>query len=228
MSKKQHNEGEDRINLLEKQVVQLQSQVEFLASMWSASLEAQIADLQNKVDGTNTKYRTLFDMAFKTMPNSKFVEYLRTIDDYNIYFELLPQIASRFLVILTVKDTPGDFMPKAVLKAIIDSKFSGFRTDLWRTYVGIVAKNKVICDKYGQGEQKSSYTHNSMSGDLSIVASSEPWRNGNKTEIIINGNNYALNNRGVNMVVYCLDGKKVLDRVSFDSHVKGQYLFKRG
>ena len=230
MSKNKQNkeEKEERINLLEAKVADLQSQVEFLASMWSATLEAQIADLQNKVDGTNIKYRTLFDVAFATMANAKFAEYLKKVDDYNIYFELLPQITRRYLVILTVKDTPGEHMPKAVLKAIIDSRFSGFRTNLWRTYVGIIAQDKVICNKYAEGEQKCFYTYNSMGGDLSIMASSEPWRNGNKTDIIINDKNYALNHRGVNIVVYDLNDKKVIDRVSFDSHVKGQYIFRRG
>ncbi|MCL2593720.1 MAG: hypothetical protein FWD82_10220 [Defluviitaleaceae bacterium] len=190
-------------------------------------LQVQIIDLQNSLDRLNLKYNILYGHVFNALPNETLIEFFRSINDYNQYFELLPIAAKRFLVVLTVKDTAGDNMPPNVLKAILDAGFSNFRIDLWRTYVGAIIKGHVLSDTFAEFEEPCSYSYATLDNDFTILAESKAWRRGNNGNILINGKNVAVNLRGVNIVIYDQLDKTIIDSIAFDSHDKGHFTFKR-
>lgn len=218
----------ERISVLEAQIAELQEQMSFVSTFWSFSLDAQIVDLQNELTEANKRCEVLHNLVFSTLSSGDLAKYLSQLRDYSLYFQLLPILTQRFLVILTVKDTPGDCMPTNILKNILDAKFTNFRTDLWRTYVGVIAKGEVLCDTFAEMEQRCFYTYKDLvKQDFSFTARSEPWRNGNRGDIIINGKDYAVNQRGVNIVIYDLEQRRVIDSVAFDSHDESEITFRR-
>ena len=55
----------------------------------------------------------------------------------------------------------------------------------------------------------------------SFVVSSKAWRQGNTSEIKINGVEYSVNQRGINIVIYDKDKHEVWDSIAFDGHDYG-------
>ena len=56
-------------------------------------------------------------------------------------------------------------------------------------------------------------------GDTKIKIKSEAFRKGNKALIQVAGRDYSQNKRGINIVVCDAFDGKVLDSVSYDSHI---------
>lgn len=150
---------------------------------------------------------------------------LRSEEDPLRWFELLGHAAKNFLVILTVKDTPGDNMPDPIKGAIRRAGFGRFRTDLWRTYVGVLYRGRLAFQQTREKEARTDFSYRSIFRPLVIEATSQAWRKGNRGDIRINGENLAVNFRGVNVLVYDVESGHVLDSIGYDSHEKGKECF---
>ncbi|MEY8444314.1 hypothetical protein AALA52_08730 [Lactococcus ileimucosae] len=59
------------------------------------------------------------------------------------------------------------------------------------------------------------------------MVKSEPLRAGNRAEIIVDGIDYAVNKRGVNIVVFDFVAKKLIDSVAFDMHDPEMKVYRR-
>lgn len=207
-------------------------QVEEAAEALSAPVEkdavqVQIEELKMQIDELKQRCDSFYAIAFNTMDNETFGNMLRNEHDYTRWFEMLSIACKRFLVLLTVKDTAGDAMPLGIIKSIVDSGFANFRNDLWRSYIGVINKGDILCDLHGEKEQPISYSYKSLDKSVNIQCASEPWRNGNRGDIVINANNFAVDMRGVNVVVYDVENKKAVDSVAFDSHENDNFRFER-
>ena len=190
-------------------------------------LKMQYIELQQRFDVIEQEFKIQSSLYMKTISDSNFASMLKETNDYNTWFKLLPEACKRFLVVLTVKDTPGDSMPDFVYKSVIESGFTNFRKDLWNTYVGIIYQNSVWCNDRHTNEEKTSYLYESLDRKFVLHAHSEAWTNGNKGDISINGKQLSVNIRGLNIVVYDLKNNKLIDSVGFDSHEQRNYIFKR-
>ena len=86
-------------------------------------------------------------------------------------------------------------------------------------YVGVLSFGAVVCDQVGREQEAPvNVEFSDEARQLSLEVSSMAWRQGNKSEIKINGVDYSTNIRGLNFVVYDLQEQHVVDAVGFDCH----------
>ena len=141
---------------------------------------------------------------------------LETETDVTTYIRLLEQVKDKYLVLFCVRDTPGDYLPEKALSAVRDFGFSHFSKELWRMYIGVSNCGEILCDE--AGEAREAPVHYRREGKPALTLSSLAWRQGNKAEILIDGVDYAVNVRGLNIVVYDIQNNKLIDSVGFDYH----------
>ncbi|MBR3458553.1 MAG: hypothetical protein IKH16_10450 [Selenomonadaceae bacterium] len=151
---------------------------------------------------------------------------LRREKDAEGWFGRLKEAAANFLVVLTVKDTAGNSMPGSIQEKIRGAGFDQFKNDLWRTYIGVILQGRTAFQEFHENEARTDYSFDALDGTLSIQATSQAWNQGNCGDIFLNGRNYAVGLRGVNIVVYDTESGQVLDSIGFDSHEAGNMSFR--
>lgn len=170
---------------------------------------------QKKVRDLSKQVEILTEIIVKGADESLFEEMLHRETDPCRYIGLLKEKKAKYLIILCVRDTPGNCLPDNAVQAIHEIGFTNFSKELWRMYIGISSLGEVICNLAGESrEAPVNYQCNSPRLSVSSMA----WRQGNQAEITINGINYSANMRGINIVVYDLHREKVIDSVGFDCH----------
>ena len=147
------------------------------------------------------------------------IEILRQKTDLCEYLQTLKSVKKDYLILLSVRDTPGNNIPDKAIQALHELGLGKFSKELWRMYIGIINQGQVVCDISGnEREAPVSYTCSNPLYGMDISVSSMAWRQGNKAEIIINDTDYSVNIRGINIVVYDTQNKKLIDSVGFDYH----------
>ncbi|MBP1566280.1 MAG: hypothetical protein J6A58_11050 [Oscillospiraceae bacterium] len=209
-------------------------------------VNAKILSVQEKYDNidrmkTRIMYKDFYNLKsqynkLSDIINSIIVEnnnflirkrFFSTIIEVDLYFDLLFKMRSDYLLLFSVKDTPSGHLNKETIDMIRDLGFKKFTTKLWQMYVGIIDCGNVIIDETGNApEDNVEINWCNEFNDLEIFISSKAWRNGNKSEIIINGMDYSTNVRGINLVVYDKLNCKVIDSVGIDAYNK-DICFKR-
>ena len=84
------------------------------------------------------------------------------------------------------------------------------------SYIAILNNGHLVWEQHNY--EKETMCNVEVDG-LKIIAESKLYRLGNATHININANDYAINKRGLNIVVYDKTYKSVIDSVCFDTHV---------
>lgn len=133
------------------------------------------------------------------------------------YLDCLKDNTRGNIIVISVKDTPGlalNSFVSAGLKAL------GLKTELvgqhGHSYIAVINGGKVIFEKLGENEDPTIF--DKEFGNHKLHITSRVYRNGNEAIIEINGKNYAVNSRGLNIVVYNKTAKKAVDSVCFDTH----------
>lgn len=140
------------------------------------------------------------------------------------YIELLGRLKGSYLIILSVRDTPGDCLPEEAVRLVRELGFTKFTKELWRMYAGVSNRGEILCDAAGESREAPVSFQSRDGAALSV--SSMAWRQGNKAEIAVNGTDYSVNLRGLNFVVYDLENQRLVDSAGFDCHT-GQWRFQR-
>ncbi len=172
--------------------------------------------LLNRLD----KYETILKAVTKANDNEYIKVALQKCDDLFCYIQLLALIKNNYIVALAVKDTPGDNLSSEIIGEIHALGFRGFTSELWRTYVGVIDNGNCVCDLLNKArEEPVSFSCADLASGCNIQISSMAWRHGNKAEIIIDNIDYAVNMRGINIVVFDASKKQLIDSVAFDYHI---------
>lgn len=154
--------------------------------------------------------------------NQNTIDTISFENNFENYLKILLKIKGEYGIALSVRDTPGNMLPDSVVKSIKEIGFSNFEKYLWNAYVGLLIKGEVICDIRSEDSEEepanAEFLYESDKYNIQLV--SQPWKNGNKGEIVINGVNYSNNIRGINIVVFDLKDGRVIDSVGFDSHTR--------
>lgn len=153
-------------------------------------------------------------------------EMLVGTSDFFAYLDIIKMMLPDYLIILSVKDTPGNKLNGEILKKIHDIGFCGFTKELWRMYIGISNKGNIVCDAVSK-EPEERVDYEEQSATINISVSSEAWRRGNSCKIVVDNKDFAVNKRGINLVVYDIDNHRLVDSVCYDAHSSEQGIFSR-
>ncbi len=148
------------------------------------------------------------------------VSVLRKTTDLDSYLEIVRLIQKKYLVLLAVKDTPGKQISDSNLKKIFDMGFTNFTREVWTAYIGVSHKSAVLCNMTAE-EKCRPIDFKVDAGGISVELQSKPFKAGNQAAIKINAADYAVNKRGINIVVFDTDTMQMIDSVSFDTHLPG-------
>lgn len=144
---------------------------------------------------------------------------LSKIMDINEYLDILNQIKNNVLIIVAVKDNAGHFLDEKIQDGL---RKIGLTQSLIHEgmvgYVAVINNGMVICEQKSPKDGTEEYS-GTVDGKK-IFLLSKPYLSGNTSSIQIDGIEYSNNARGLNFVVYDNLSKQVIDRVSFDTHVK--------
>ncbi len=144
-------------------------------------------------------------------------ERLQLISSFKKYIHELQNIDKA--IIISVRDTPGHKITPELSRMLQNL---GLNEDLhakhWHSYAAVIYKKHVLFEKLS-AENAVYYETEIL--DNNITVSSAALKHGNKARIEINNKEYSINGRGLNIVVYDLLGKNLIDSVCFDSHVNG-------
>ncbi len=134
------------------------------------------------------------------------------------YLDVLYMLRDKISVLIAVRDTSGGGVEdNFLLRKLKRLGFYKYPAKLWRMYVGIIFRGTVLVD-YAPDKARDAAIIEHKIGDLEIKLQSEAYPDGDKAVIEINGNDYAKNKRGINIVVCNATDGKVLDSISYDMY----------
>lgn len=149
---------------------------------------------------------------------------LQNTRDYSLYLKTLSALKERYLIILSIKDTPAK-ISDSVLKLVKEIGFSNLTNEMHRTYIGIIDRGNVIYNLSADAAKIPMETETVIS-DTEICVVSEPKGSGN-SKIIINGVDYSMNGRGLNIVVYDFETKSVVDSSTYDCYTDNPQFYHK-
>ena len=140
-----------------------------------------------------------------------------SVSDIYLYLEELKKQQKDCLIIVAVKDTPGFQLNEKIANLLAQLGLTiSLVNKHWHSYIGILNGRKVIYEKISSTEEPVTF-HGKISKFI-LDVESRSLHAGNYAKIEIDGKNYSVNRRGLNIV--CLSKKQhcLLDSVSFDTH----------
>lgn len=161
--------------------------------------------ISNKIVASEKKY-PLSNVELELLSTDSCLEYLDKL-----------KVLSDCVVFLTVKDTVGSWFKQEIQSKMFDL---GLTENLIKKYtvgyIAIVKEGVVIHEKCSQRDGYEVYFGNMDYVDVAIISKS--YKTGNMASICINGKDYAVNRRGLNIVVFDLNRNAVIDSIAFDTH----------
>ena len=140
-----------------------------------------------------------------------------SISDIYLYLEELRRNQKDLFIIVAVKDTPGFHLNKHIDELLNQL---GLTTSLekkhWHSYIGILNGKKVIYERISSSEEAVTFTGKVSKFNLHVESHS--FHAGNFAKIEVDGKDYSINRRGLNIVCFSKREKCLLDSVSFDTH----------
>jgi hypothetical protein len=183
------------------------------------TMEAAVVSTTKSQTELKTELKALLATDVQESPSVS----LKAEKNLRSYLRLLKGLSKRYTILIAVKDTPGAFLTDEIaagIKALglsADLSFeNGMKRQYHRTYIGAIDRGQVVCETLSKQIEPSYYraTRNGVSYDVVSKAYI-----GNIAEIKIDGIDYATNRRGLNIVVFDLMTKTVIDSVCFDAQV---------
>lgn len=142
-------------------------------------------------------------------------------DNFIRYVEKLSQFRG-YLVVVCVKDTIGFCVERDGYRALrrmgLKKLGDGSKYDQnhWRGYVAMIVNGKVVYEKlapYNQSVLAKKKIHG-----IRVEAFSSPYEASDEASIKIDGQEYCVNERGLNFVVVDLVNRVLVDSIAFDTH----------
>ena len=164
-------------------------------------------------------YETMGSLFHKKLREAE----LRACANFNAYLDKLIALDKNdYTIFIAVKDIQGFSLTAEMTEKL---KTLGFdRADIllehiYHSFIGVIADNRVWCQKIGYNEEPSHYEKVINGQKISI--DSKMWLNnaGNLASIKLGTIDYAKNVRGFNFVIVDKQEGAVIDSVAFDTHV---------
>lgn len=140
------------------------------------------------------------------------------ITEFTKYLDCLSRVKGKYIVCISVKDTPG-----VIFKPEFDPflKNLGVSTSLvkkhWRPYIAVIDTGRTIYEKLGDISEQ--LIHEVIINGIRIRMTSAGFKSANLSEIIVNDEDFSQNRRGLNFVIIDKKTGMVVDSVCFDTNV---------
>lgn len=145
---------------------------------------------------------------------------LNYVTDIYSYLNVLNNIKERVGIVISVKDTSGLLYNNSIDTYM---KKIGNTYNLvgkhWRSYVMLSVNGVLLYEKMNDDGESIEYKQNI--GLHCVEVFSSIFKHENTARIMIDGVDYAVNRRGLNIVVFDTQNFKVIDSVVFDTHATG-------
>ncbi len=141
----------------------------------------------------------------------------RNINNLNDYLQKIDK--KNYSAFFAVKDIQGFCLTEEHIR---NMKKLGFnQTDLllehaYHNFIGVIHNGNVIYEYVGDDELSE---YEDMIEAFNIKVQSGTLESGDIASIMLNGTEYAVNGRGINIVIFDNDRQRVLDSVAFDTHI---------
>ncbi|MDR0411310.1 MAG: hypothetical protein LBH75_04975, partial [Treponema sp.] len=139
------------------------------------------------------------------------------------YLKALKGFGKRYMILTAIKDTTGVFLTDGLadgMRALGFEKDLSFERGLKKqhhhTYIGVIDRGEVVCEVLSKQREPSCYT--AVRDGVAYEAVSKSFPEGNTAVIKIDDTDYAVNRRGLNIVVFDPVTRTVVDSVCFDTH----------
>lgn len=162
--------------------------------------------VKNKFDEQWEKSKKSYELLKKDV-------YLQTVEDVSEYLELIKD--DRYTVIISVRDEATKNLNNDIMQKL---RCLGLQINLSKEYR--CSYYAVISDKKVSEELdyiKLEYTGKIRDGRDDVSVISAGWGCGDISSVKINGNEYSKNGRGLNIVVYNNETRRIIDSVCFDT-----------
>lgn len=144
---------------------------------------------------------------------------LAGIKDINDYLAVLRQNKDRYTVLIAVKDEASMFLSPKTRELLKDLGLEADWKDAHqKSYYAVIARGDVVKEDMAAAKLSASGSFGRGAYEYSIE--SMGFKVGNGCSIKINGREYALDGRGLNIIVFNHENKK-MDSVCFDTRERG-------
>lgn len=157
--------------------------------------------------------------------STSIVNALKNENDIVVYLDMLQRLKSDYFILIAVKDTPGNCLEKIVIEQLKNIGFKEFSNEIWRMYIGMSLGESIIVDHVACNREEN-VEEQVMAHGHSISMCSRAWRTGNQASIKIDGKEYAVNKRGINIVVYDVNKDMVVDSIAYDAHTNSKKFYR--
>lgn len=141
---------------------------------------------------------------------------IQTITKLNDYLDELKLHAKELLILIAARDTLGLELKTEANKRLMALGTQNLLRKHWRGYVYASYLGEVLADEMGKADESAKVSLE-VEG-LAIELESHPLHDGDKAVLSVGGHDYAMNIRGLNIVVLDLARNQLVDSVSFDTH----------
>lgn len=165
-----------------------------------------------------------------TMPDSSVISFDDCLDnlkhtrDFSLYLDTLTVLKDGYVIIFSVKDTIGT-ASKEVINKLHKLGFSDIIFEHHKNYIGIMEKGNILFDFSNKTKDAPIEFSTEVNGH-SLYVLSEAHGSGN-SKIIINNEDFSLNGRGFNIVVFDSEKNEVIDSSVYDSAIPKPTFFHK-
>ena len=151
---------------------------------------------------------------------------ISTIRNFDEYLTVLKRIKEKYLIIFAVKDTPGhNFRPESasLLKEL------GLETDMHdkhgHSFFSIISRGKNLLERLSVLDETIADVLD-IDG-IRVAVKSSVYNKENVAKIELNYVDYAIDLRGLNIVVFDTETHALIDSVCFDTHVESNVCYRK-
>lgn len=153
------------------------------------------------------------------MKSMELSDSLELIIDLETYLENISQLKD-CTVFISVKDTVGNLSEEALnqLKRLGVEQTEKLTDNKRHGFICVVQNGKAVYQNIGDEDQALRYKY--FTDGCTVYVESKPFLYGNRASVEIDGDEYAVNRRGWNIVVYNNKSYEVADSAAFDTFDK--------
>ena len=199
---------QEEINLLEQ--LRRKYSEKFIIEKEKLIIKAEMKQLENKID-------FMMD-TFIEAKEGLCVDFLKRTNNFSLYLDILSKVYKNYVLALAVRDTPGLYDDKLIMRKLHKLGFKKYPNQLWQMYVGLICGGITVLDCPADVPENP-VIFDFRTNEFSIHLESHAYRRDDRASIKIDDVEYSMNCRGINLVVYDVSKRMLIDSITFDTHI---------